>query len=229
MKKYILEFSGSFGYLLLGSIIQLFIFQFFPFSNLIIKMMIVSIGYSLFFGIIHILCNSISHVEINPIFSFSLWLKNQMATNQFVLTILFQILGGIICGIILYTLFPTQIFNLALGYGELNMFQSTLDSIIWIESLFSFVFVFVFFILNEKLKNKILQGAILGILFFFLLFFSIPYTGGSVNPIRALISNPFVNSDYLRQMWIYILSPLAGALFSTIIYHIGSQINNNVS
>lgn len=229
MQKYILEFSGSLGYLLLGSIVHLFIFQFVPISNLTIKFMIVSIGYALFFGIIYILCNAIHHVEINPIFSFALWLRNQIITKQFILTILFQFLGGIICGIILFTLFPTQIPDLALGYGELNMFQSTLDSIIWIEALFSFIFVFIFFILNEKLKNKILQGVVLGITFFLLLLFSIPYTGGSINPIRAFISNPFVNSDYLRQVWIYILSPLAGTLFSTIIYHIFSQVDNIVS
>ena len=229
MKKYILEFAGSFGYLLLGSIVQLSIFQFFPFSSLILKMVLVSLGYALFYGIIYILCNRNHHVEINPIFSFSLWLKNQMGTKQFILTVLSQILSGILCGIILFTIFPSQISDLALGYGEFSMFHSTLDSIIWIEALFSFIFVFIFFMLNEKSKNEMLCGVILGILFFFLLFFSIPYTCGSVNPIRAFISNPFVNSDYLRQLWIYVLSPLAGALFSTIIYHVYSQISNNVS
>jgi len=127
MKKCILEFAGSFRYLLLGSIVQLFIFQFFLFSSLILKMALVSLGYALFYAIIYILCNRKHHVEINPIFSFALWLKNQMGTKQFILTVLSQILSGILWGIILFTIFPSQISVLALGNGDFGSFNSILN------------------------------------------------------------------------------------------------------
>ena len=38
-------------------------------------------------------------------------------------------------------------------------------------------------------------GLLLGILLFLLLFISISFTGGSVNPARGFISNLFVNFD----------------------------------
>ena len=115
------------------------------------------------------------------------------------------------------------------GYGEFSMLNASLDNVILIEFIFSFILVFCYLTMQDKISSSKLFGILCSLLFFVLLFFSIPYTGGCVNPNRSLVSNIFVNTDSLRQIWIYVLSSLAGTVFATIIYHICYQISNKVS
>lgn len=228
MKKLILEFSSSFSYLLFGAIVEIVVLNYLPLSNFIFQILLIAVGYAASFGVFYTFFNKVDSTDGNPIFTFSSWLLNKISNKEFITIIVSQILGGFVAGFLLWLVFSESIKVLALGYGSFSMFQSSLDSIILIEFLFSFVFVIVRSILQDKIKLKKYQGLILGFLFFCLLFFSIPYTGGSVNPVRPLLSNLYVNQDCLRQSLFYILSPLAGSLFASIIYHIYHQIMNNV-
>ena len=81
--------------------------------------------------------------------------------------------------------------------------------------------------MKDKIRSDMLNNVLLSVLFFALLFSTIPYTGGSVNPIRSLLTNLFVNFDYLRQGFFYLFSSLGGALIASIIYHIISYVKNN--
>lgn len=229
MKKNILEFFCSGWHLLAGSIVELFAFSYLSSSNFILQFFIITLGYSLFFGILYSLSNTICEVEINPIFTFSLWLRNKISTKQFLFTIIWQMLGGICAGALLYICFSNQISQLVIGYGNFSMFKVPLGVIILVEFLLCFLFVFCFCLVHKKAKKHRREGLYLGIALFWLLLFSIPYTGGSVNPVRALISNLFVNSDGLRQIPFYLISSLSGSLFATVIYHIYSHLNNKVS
>ena len=226
MKKYILEIFGSFGYFLAGGIIELFCLAYLPFSGVILKLFIIALGFSAFFGLIYSLSNQLCKVEINPLFTFSHWLKNEISTKSLVASVLLQMLGGICAGVILYLLYPNQISDLAIGYGEFSMLHLSLDSVILLEFLFSFILVFCYSSGLKKYKSSRVCGLILGILLFVILLFSVPCTGGSVNPIRPFIANIFVKGDYLRQIWIYVLSPFAGSFLATILHHVFVHLNN---
>ena len=166
---------------------------------------------------------------MNPIFTFSLWLRNQISGKNALVTILSQLFGAVLAGGIISLLLKNDIADIVVGYGELSMFNSSLDSVILIEFLFSFILVFCFLTLKDRIKSTKLSSILYGLLFFVLLFLSIPYSGGCVNPNRSVVTNVFVNSDSLRQIWIYVLSSLAGSVFATIIYYIYYQVNNKVS
>ena len=59
MKKMLLEFGGSFGYLLFGAIIQLYVMNFIPNINFILEMFLISLGYAFSFFLIYTLCNKV--------------------------------------------------------------------------------------------------------------------------------------------------------------------------
>lgn len=229
MKKILWEFISSFSYLFLGCLIELLVINFLPIYNFILELFIIAFSFGVVFGLFYTLINKIVAIEINPIFSFSLWLRNQMTGKEVITTILSQLLGGVFASGILFLIFPQQFASLGVGYGDASFLQASLDTIILIELLFSFLFVFCFLIAKDKKELSQLRGMFLGTLLFLLIFFSIGYTGCCVNPIRAVTVNLFVNEDYLRQSVFYLLSSLAGSLLATILYHVYSYISNRDS
>ena len=227
MRKYIMEAIGSFSYLLFGAIIQLFVMNYLTNINFILEVFYISFGYAFSFFVIYFLLNQYNNYYVNPIFSFSSWLQNKTSNKDFVFISLFQIIGAFLSGLILKLCFPDIISSIVLTYGDGSIFHSSLDILIFIEFFFSFILCFGYLFIGERLQNKLLRAITLGLLFFVLLFFSVPYTGGSVNPVRFLVSNLFVNFDYLRQGGFYLFSSLEGALISTILYHIITYLRDN--
>ena len=228
MKNFVLEFLGSFLYLFIGCLAEILIINYFPINNFIIELFLVSFIFAVSFSGCYILLGKRTSIDINPIFTFVLWLRNQISLKKLFTSIAAQFLGALATGCILFLLFQENVSTLALGYGELSAFNISLDGVILIELLFSFIFAFCFLYFHDKKIPPKFSGIFLGGIFFLLLFFSIPYTGGCVNLSRSLVVNLFVNSNSLRQIWIYVLSSLAGAVLATIIYHIFYQIKNKV-
>ena len=228
MKKLILELLCSFGYLFLGSMIELCVTTIFPLENFVLEMIFSSLGFAISFSWLYFLTNRKYRLEINPIFTFSLWLRNQISFRQLFITILFQLLGAVLAGGLLYVLF-SDISSLVLGYGTHSIFYASLNTILLIEMLFSFVLVFCFLILIDSNIHYKKRSVLLGIILFILLFLSIPYTGGVVNPLHSISINLFVNSDSLRQSWIYALSNLAGSLLAVTFYCFYSFLNHKVT
>ena len=46
---------------------------------------------------------------------------------------------------------------------------------------------------------------------------AIPITGTSVNPARSLGPALFAGGEALKQLWLFILIPIAGGLFAAIV------------
>ena len=229
MKKVGLEFFTSFFYLFIGCLFEIFVLKYFPWDNFLVEVLLISMLFAFSFAIAYIFGNLHEKIEVNPIFTFSLWLRNQIPGKIAFITILSQCLGAILAGFVLSLAFHGGISDIVAGYGEFSMLNASLDNVILIEFIFSFILVFCYLTIKDKISSSKLSGILCSLLFLVLLFFSIPYTGGCVNPNRSLVSNIFVNTDSLRQIWIYVLSSLAGTVFATIIYHIYYQISNKVS
>lgn len=229
MKRLILEFLGSFLYLLFGCIIELFVIHYLSIPIFSLKVLIIALGFATSFGIIYSLCNLFYDVDIHPLFTFTSWLKNDISFYKMISTIFIQILGAVEAGLVILLFLPNLLDSLVIGVGNHLLFSSSFNTIILVEFIASFVFTFSYFVIKKKIQSKKMWGLLLGILLFLLLFISISFTGGSVNPARGFISNLFVNFDTLCQLNFYLFSSLAGALFSTIIYHLLSYHHNNVS
>lgn len=228
MKRLILEFLGSFLYLLFGCIIELFVIHYLSISIFPLKVFIIALGFAISFGVIYSLCNLFYNVDINPLFTFTSWLKNDISFYKVISTIFIQILGAVEAGLVILLFLPNLLDSLVIGASNHHLFSSSFNTIILVEFMASFVLTFAYFVIQKKIQSKKLRGLLLGILLFLLLFISIPFTGGSVNPARGFVSNLFVNFATLCQLNFYLFSSLAGALFSMIIYHFLSYHHNNV-
>ena len=214
MKRLLLEFLGSLGYLLFGSIIELFTIYYLNISFMPFKFFIIAFGFAISFGVIYSLCNLFCEIDINVLFTFVKWLKNNISFYKMVSTIFMQVLGAVEAGLLILLFLPSLIDGLVIGVGDHILFSTDFNTIILTQFVVSFIFTIIYFVIKEKTQSKKVCGLILGICLFILLFISIPFTGGSVNPARGFVSNLFVN--------------LAGALFSTIIYHTLFYHHNNV-
>ncbi len=228
MKRLLLEFLGSLGYLLFGSIIELFTIYYLNISFMPFKFFIIAFGFAISFGVIYSLCNLFCEIDINVLFTFVKWLKNNISFYKMVSTIFMQVLGAVEAGLLILLFLPSLIDGLVIGVGDHILFSTDFNTIILTQFVVSFIFTIIYFVIKEKTQSKKVCGLILGICLFILLFISIPFTGGSVNPARGFVSNLFVNLDTLCQLGFYLCSSLAGALFSTIIYHTLFYHHNNV-
>lgn len=228
MKRLVLEFLGSLGYLLLGCIIELLVVHFFTTSNFFWQVLLIALGFALAFGIFYSLSNSIYDIDVHPLFTFSSWLTNHISFYKMLSIILVQILGAIDAGFIISLVSPNLLNHLILGVTS-PFVVSSFNTILLIEFFVAFIFISVYFYIKNKISSKKSQGLALGVLLFLLLVVSIPFTGGSVNPARGFVSNLYVNLNTLCQLGVYIFPSLAGALFSTIIYHLMTYRRHNVS
>lgn len=229
LKRLMLEFVGSLSYLLVGCIIELIVVHFLPIDFFVLKIVIIALGFSASFGIIYSLCNLKCNVDINPLFTFATWLKSDISFYKMLSTIFIQILGAVEAGFIILLFFSSIFDSLTLGVGNNLLFSASFNKIVLGEFLGSFIFTFFYFFSKHTNYSVKFRGLVLGLLLFLLLFVLIPFTGGSVNPARGFVANLFVNFDMCCQLGFYLVSSLAGALFSTIIYHFLSYHHNSVS
>lgn len=140
--------------------------------------------------------------------------KAKYLKNYFIL-ILAQILGGLFAGLLLYVCSnkePTLLPN------ENNILGSVLDEII-----FTFVFLLVIFCVKNKYTASTKDGVLGGLTVAMTLGFCVIYggkiSGGCYNPAVGLALNIWAalvntNAEYLKYLYLYILSPLAGGIIS---------------
>lgn len=221
MKKLLLEFLGSFGSLFFGCIIEMFVIYFLNGLHPSFMYFLIAVGFAVSFSVFYNLCNLFSLSSLNPLFTFSLWLKDEMKFFQMISTIFMQALGALLSGVLVSFFFSNFQEGLILGKNS-SFFHTTFNSILLTEFITSFVLICVFLFTRKKFPTGNLGGWLLGFFLLLLIWFFIPFTGNCVNPVRGLVSNLFVDVDTFCQLGYYIFSSLAGALFATIIYHFTS-------
>ena len=83
------------------------------------------------------------------------------------------------------------------------------------EVFFTFVFVLVVLGTTDEEKGAgKFAGLAIGLALVLVHLVCIRYTGTSVNPARSIGPALFQGGDALKQLWIFILGPLAGGAFA---------------
>ena len=74
----------------------------------------------------------------------------------------------------------------------------------------------------KKAENGRIAGFVIGLTLTLVHIFGIYYTGTSVNPARsfgpAFVSALLGNTAPLKQVWLFIAAPLAGAVIAVLVY-----------
>ncbi|MCM1259998.1 MAG: aquaporin [Anaeroplasma bactoclasticum] len=187
-------------------------------TSLAFGLVIVAMAYSI---------GNISGCHINPAVSFAMFIARKINGKELIGYIVAQCLGALVGALLLGTFLG--------GFKTLggNAIQATITSAyasqtiqylvaFLLETILTFIFVMAILGVTSKSKYVAISGVVIGLALTLVHLFGIGFTGTSVNPARSL--GPAVleaiggNMNSLKQLWIFLIAPLVGALLASIMY-----------
>ena len=160
----------------------------------------------------------ISGAHLNPSVSLGFLLTNQMKIKDFAFYIVSQVLGAFCGFLFLYHLlssFKGEVTDLACnGYGELSPSKISVVNAFFFEVFVTCFFVYVILTNCAKKEAPFIIGCTLGAI----AFFGGSLTGASMNPARSLGPALIMGGTALKQVWLFIVAPLLGAVGSVFLY-----------
>ena len=148
---------------------------------------------------------NVSGAHMNPAVSIGFFVARRLKLKQLICYLSAQLAGGIIGAGLVWFIFPA-----AKSLGTTNPSALiTIQAALIIELIISFILMFV--ILNVStghFEKGIMAGAAIGGTIALLCLFAGPMTGASMNPARSFA--PALVGDDLKNVWLYILAPIAG-------------------
>jgi len=185
-------------------------------------------GVALAFGLtVLTMAYAVGHISgghFNPAVSFGLWAAGKFPAKDLPKYIIAQVVGGLVAAGALYLILQgksdfTSIGGFASnGYGELSPGGYNLMAAFIAEFLLTGFFLLIILgSTNERAPKGFAPIAIgLGLTLIHLI--SIPITNTSVNPARSTSQALFAGGDYIGQLWLFWLAPIAGAIVFGLIH-----------
>ncbi len=225
MKNYFAEFFGTFWLVFGGCGSALFA----------AGLPGIGIGYAgvaLAFGLtVLTMAYAVGHISgghFNPAVSIGLYVGGKFSPKDLFGYIGSQVLGGVAAAAVLYTIYVGSDMNVidntlpgafaANGYNHLSPHgYDVLSAFVAEFILTAFFLIIIMGATDEKANNKF-GGIAIGLALTLIHLVSIPITNTSVNPARSISQAIFAGGDYISQLWLFILAPIAGAIVGAIIY-----------
>lgn len=218
MKKYIAEFIGTFVLTLVGCGAA-------AISGGIEGVLGV-LGISMAFGLSIVAMaysiGNISGCHINPAVSLAMFLDKKLDKKDFIGYVVAQVLGAFIAALLL-KLIGSMCNPIILGLGTngydsasyvgLNVYGALL-----VEVILTFIFVLVILGVTSKKEYSNISGIVIGLALAFVHIIGIPLTGTSVNPARSLGPALIAGGEALKQVWVFVIAPLVGAVIATYLW-----------
>jgi len=186
------------------------------------------VGVSLAFGLtVLTMAYALGHVSgahFNPAVSVGLWAGGRFPARDLIPYILAQVLGGIAGAGILYVIanghagFDMAGGFAANGYGDHSPGKYTLAACALTEVVLTFGFLFVILGSTHGNAPKGFAPIAIGLCLTLIHLVSIPVTNTSVNPARSLGPALFEGGWALRQVWLFWVAPIAGAIIAGVVY-----------
>ena len=166
---------------------------------------------------------NISGCHVNPAVSLAMLINKKMSFKDFICYVISQILGAFAGTGILYFILKSipvvkEITLGANGYESASMVNLNLAGAIVVEIILTFIFVYcVLGVTQDKSKSSV-AGIVVGLALTFVHILGIGLTGTSVNPARSLAPAVVMGGDAVKQVWVFIVAPFAGAIIAAITY-----------
>ena len=160
----------------------------------------------------------ISGAQLNPSVSLAFLLTKEMTITEFCAYVIAQILGAL-CGFfclyrLLYSMYG-KVTNLACnGYGELSPLKIPVLDAFFFEFFITCFFVYVILNNCKKENGQFIISFTIGCISFA----AGKLTGGSMNPARSLAPALIMRGEALKQVWLFIVAPLCGAVNSVFLF-----------
>jgi len=166
----------------------------------------------------------ISGAHLNPAVSLGIWASGRMSGKDLVPYICAQLIGAVVAASVIFLIVTNKAgFGdiggfAANGYGELSPGGYNMLAALVAETTLTFVFLLVILGVTDKNAPSRLAGLVIGMTLTLIHLISIPITNTSVNPARSISQAIFAGSEYIGQLWLFILAPIVGAVLAGIVY-----------
>ena len=163
----------------------------------------------------------ISGGHFNPAVTLGLWSAGRCANKHVVPYIVVQVVGAICASGVLWVIASGQpgwdpggfASN---GYGELSPGHFGLAAAFLTELVLTFFFLMIIIGTTSKGAATGFAGIPIGLALTLIHLVSIPVTNTSVNPARSTGPALFAGGEYVGQLWLFWLAPIAGAMLAGV-------------
>jgi len=210
IRKYIAEFIGTFVLVLFACGTAVAVGcnaeagSGYLLTALAFGLVIVAMAYSI---------GNISGCHINPAVSIAMLVSGKLSFKDFIGYVIAQVAGAIAGAALLL-----PIFGADCGFGANALFEGNIGLSILIEVILTFVFVIAILGVTSKTENGAIAGLVIGLTLTLVHILGIALTGTSVNPARSIGSAVFAGGEALKNVWVFIVAPLAGGVLAAITY-----------
>ena len=183
------------------------------------------LGVSFAFGLtVLTMAYAVGHISgghFNPAVTLGLWSAGRCANKHVVPYIVAQVAGAIVGAGVLYVIASgqpgwTPNGFASNGYGALSPGKYGLLACLLTELLATFFFLFIIIGTTSKGAATGFAGIPIGFALVLIHLISIPVTNTSVNPARSTGPALFAGGDYIPQLWLFWVAPIAGAMVTGV-------------
>ena len=186
------------------------------------------LGVSIAFGLTVVtMAYAIGHISgchLNPAVSIGLWSAGRLPGEKLLGYVLFQLLGGIVGGGVLFLIASGKPgFNIAdgfalNGYGEHSPLGYSMLAALVTEIVMTMIFMIVILGATDSRAPQELAPVAIGLCLTLIHLISIPVTNTSVNPARSTGVAVYVGGWAMTQLWLFWVAPIVGALIGSAVY-----------
>jgi aquaporin Z len=164
----------------------------------------------------------ISGGHFNPAVTLGLWSAGRCANKHVGPYIVAQVVGAILAAAVLYMIAsgkPGWVPGgfASNGYGDLSPGKYGLGSCLLTEFVLTFFFLFIIIGTTSKGAAVGFAGIPIGLALTLIHLVSIPVTNTSVNPARSTGPALFAGGEYIGQLWLFWIAPIAGAMVAGVV------------
>lgn len=181
------------------------------------------VGVALAFGLTVLsMAYAVGHISgghFNPAVTLGLWASGRCANKHVVPYILAQLVGAVVAAGALYLIASGKVGwepkgFASNGYGALSPGKYGLLACLATEVLTTFFFLMIIIGSTSKGAASGFAGIPIGFALVLIHLVSIPVTNTSVNPARSTGVALFAGGEYVAQLWLFWLAPIAGAMIA---------------
>ena len=206
MKQYLAEFIGTFALVFCGTGAVI--------VNEVIPGSVTHVGIAMVFGLIVMAMiyalGEKSGAHLNPAVTIAFSVNGNFPVKEILPYVVSQLLGAISASGILKLLFPHSVSSGATIPSGSNGQSFVLECV-----LTFFLMLVIVNVAKGSKEQGLFAGVAIGSVVLLEAMFAGPVSGASMNPARSI--GPAIISGHVKQVWIYIIAPVSGALLAVIV------------
>jgi aquaporin Z len=168
----------------------------------------------------------VSGAHVNPAVTLGALLAGRLDTEEAVGYWAAQFVGALLGALTLWAvlagspLYHRSVTGLgANGYGSASRIGIDWAGAFLLEVVMTAVFVYVILVVTSKGLSSFVTGLVIGLTLGMVHLLGITIDGTSVNPARSLAPALIVGGTALKQVWLFLVAPLVGAVVAALVHH----------